>query len=85
LPSDEYILVSTLDDTHRLYSNSNTAFNKSSNQNSNQIQCVQQYTGHVNKSFSIFSSFYRNNILGDNIISGSEDNNVRYYLNYKLL
>lgn len=67
-----YLLVSTLDSHHRLYSNT-----LSKNEPN---QCIKTFCGHTNKKFSMFSTIYeRSSSLGPLIISGSEDKNVHIW------
>ena len=61
----DYILVSTLDDTHRLYGNIIPEAVKPA--------CIKLYKGHSNRKYNIFATtYYRNN--KSYIISGSENN-----------
>ena len=62
----EFLLVSTLDDTHRLYNNQGNKF---------PTKCLKQYKGHLNKRYSIFSSLYISQ-FGSMIVSGSDDKKV---------
>jgi len=62
----EFLLVSTLDDTHRLYNNQGPKI---------QTKCLKSYKGHVNKRYSIFSAMYISQ-YGNMIVSGSDDKKV---------
>lgn len=62
----EFLLVSTLDDTHRLYNNQGAKV---------QTKCLKQYKGHLNKRYSIFSALYISQ-YGNMIVSGSDDKKV---------
>jgi hypothetical protein len=78
-PNGEYILVSTLDSTHRLFSSAQGG----SLPGAKGIEYLKSFKSHVNARYSIFSSMKSSIIDGHTkayFASGSEDNQVIPYL-----
>ena len=75
-PNGQYLVISSLDSVHRLFS----LGNRGSVEEPDNPKFLRHFKSHSNKRYSIFSSvslFCEGDILGSYIVSGSEDNMVR--------
>jgi hypothetical protein len=75
-PNGQYLVVSSLDSVHRLYSCESNGFMEEPIG----PKFLRSLKSHLNKRYSIFSSislFCEGDILGSYLVSGSEDNMVR--------
>ena len=73
-PNSQFILASSLDNTHRLFPSQ--LYDQSLGTGTwTKIDALRSYTGHVNSRYSVFSTLY-SNVYGNYVLSGSEDNKV---------